>query len=671
MNKNSFFVPIALVLMTAFVVPSVLFFIPVRAHAQLGVPTVEVNPLIVAPTGTTAVKTTLSAILEGLTQVNTFLTQIATYAQWVNTFVLQPLAFILSGNLMKALTAGVLNFVIGKANGTGIPQFAVNVQKSLQTLADAKNRAFISQVGLSGSPFSSSIAGALNTNYLTRSSLAGFWRANLNTLRASAPGIPATANIPAYLSGNWLAGGIGAWFALTTQPQNNPYMFYQTAQSQLESVIGSGSGGATGSRLAELSWGSGFMSWCSASDDATKSANVANTALQACEANCSSSSNPVSCFTKCERDNPSAAGTNGVNVGDACTKSDGTAGTVQTPGSTIKATLDKVLGGQQDKLVMMGNIGSQINGILSAVGTIMNTVNLAQNILGGGSSGGLLNSGPQIAAYSPTRDESGNFTSGYFGATNAQINADAAAATAAAQAAAAASAATASSTGALESAKQTIGALDMTARATLYKTSWGTIGAAAGTAQTDVTSLQTFCSAAATTAALALIDPTPGGFADSGYAYPYGTDPATVHSVFVDAARAQAVSAQDMIASFIAPILTQAANAPQVADAAIAMDAKVQSELASGSASYAADLQTLKSMSPTVNETAQAQQDSQVIGIATANPTGSLSIVPNSSTNYASVVSNLNLLSANSKTLQTTVCNPNSSLYGGGGGGGG
>ena len=147
---------------------------------------------------------------------------------------------------MKALTSSVLSFVIGKANGTGVPQFVVDVKRSLQTVGDSQALAYLRQVGMTNSPFAGSISSALRNDYMTKTSLAGFWAANMNTLERSSP------DVPAYLAGNWSQGGVKAWFALTTETQNDPFSLYQHTQAQLAAVVGSGAGGATDVRLADI-----------------------------------------------------------------------------------------------------------------------------------------------------------------------------------------------------------------------------------------------------------------------------------------------------------------------------------------------------------------------------------------------------------------------------------
>src|SRR3989344_524183 len=261
--KTRFLTGLAILLTITLVTPSAFLFVPQQTHAQIQA-VIEVGQQL-WNTYKTSLETTISAIKETLTEVHTYTSMLADQAQQFNTFVLQPLALVLSGNLMKFLTASVVAFVIGKANGTGVPQFVVDVQKSLQTVGDSQALAFFDQFGRnSNSPFAYSISSSLRNNYLSQTSLAGFWAANMNTLARSSP------NVNAYLAGNWSQGGVAAWFALTTQTQNNPYTFYQTSQSQLSGLIGPGVGGATGARLAELGWGQGFTSWCGATGETSE-----------------------------------------------------------------------------------------------------------------------------------------------------------------------------------------------------------------------------------------------------------------------------------------------------------------------------------------------------------------------------------------------------------------
>ena len=158
---------LATVLAATLLFPSVFLIAPQTARAMFGVPTME--------SGIALAKTVFTSIQAGLQTVLQTTGTAAQVAQQVNTYVLQPLAFVLSGNLIRSLTAGVIAFVIGKANGTGVPQFIVDVRKSMQTVGDGQALAFFNQLGRNtSSPFAASVGSSLRNDYLSKTSLEGF-----------------------------------------------------------------------------------------------------------------------------------------------------------------------------------------------------------------------------------------------------------------------------------------------------------------------------------------------------------------------------------------------------------------------------------------------------------------------------------------------------------------
>ncbi len=603
----------------AFVVlaPSAFLFAPPTVYAAGGVP----------------VDDFITQIKETLNLVSTYTNTAANVATEVNAYVLQPLAFVLSGNLMKLLTSSVLNFVIGKANGTGIPQFVTDVQKSLQTVGDAKALAFFDQFGRnSNSPFASSITSSLRNDYLSKTSLAGFWAANMNTLAQSTPSYQ-----PGFLTGNWQQGGVQAWFALTTQTQNNPYTLYQNSQSQMGTLIGPGVGGATGARLAQLNWGQGFASWCGASDSTLGALTTTNTASPT---SCPAGSNYITSSGQCEYGDGSKAtpisSSTGTNPGDPCTNKDGTSGTIKTPGSVIAATLNKVLGGQQDIITRMGNVGPQINQILGNIATVMQTAQFASQLLGGSGSGGLFGVDQTSASNPTSRLVQYQTSTSTLGVTNSSVYQGA--------------------------TSLSVSGADMTNQITQYQSAWNTITATANAASTSVTSLATFCTAAADTAAQAIVNAP----VDSGDGYlappsPSQTNLSRVTSPFISAARAQATAAQNALTTEIVPVFVQANTASSIIATAQAAVQKIQNELNSGidttGSAYSADIAALQTMRPTAQDVGTALQNAQVMSSAAASPAGSLTVTA------GSLVDQMSLISTNAATLKTTVCNPNSSLY--------
>lgn len=648
MSTRLFTSVVALMLSITLITSSAFLIAPQKAYAQ-GVPTMD---------WVTELKTTISAIESVLNTASTYTNTAANYANMINAYVLQPLAFVLSGNLMKALTSSVIGFVIGKANGTGVPQFVTDLQRSMQTVADGRALAYLRQINQTQSPFSSSIKSALASNYLSKTSLAGFWAANMNTLARSSP------NVPAYLSGNWSQGGVAAWFALTTQTQNNPYTLAQNAREQLGTIVGPGAGGATGSRAQELSFGQGFMSWCGGESTAIDLSNDTSTdTTPVCPAGQTEDLADHVCVDGDGKPTgavPTAPKLSaGVNPGDACTNKDGTSGTVQTPGSVIKDTLSKVLGGQQDQIVRMGNVGPQVNQILGNIGTVLNTVNFAASLLGGGGKqGGLLavnstsasRSISQLQQFAPTQDPTtGTFTTGYLGATQADINAQKAgldAGKAANDAVGVSSAAAA--------ANSTSGS-DLADRITNFGRAWNTIKASAETASTTVTNLAKFCTSAADSEALRLaneINPDTGTW----NLLPHPTNLSTVTSLFINAARKQAVDAHTALTTEIAPIFDKF----EVASSTI-KDARLVLKDNPTTLANPASVQTQMGTPPTMSDVSYAEQNAQAFGAPALNTDGSKNetlFVRLSS----SIVDQMNNITKNAQTLQATVCN-NPSAY--------
>src|SRR3990167_7648077 len=171
---------LAIFLTVVLIAPSAFLVAPPKAHAAL---------TSVIEVGLNLFENTIGAIEETLNVISTYTNTAANVAEQINTYVLQPLAFVLSGNLMKMLTAGVIAFVIGKANGTGAPQFVVDVMKSMQTVSDGQALAYLNQVSRTNSPFSGSLSPPLRNDYLAKTSLSGFWAANMNSLAASSPNV--------------------------------------------------------------------------------------------------------------------------------------------------------------------------------------------------------------------------------------------------------------------------------------------------------------------------------------------------------------------------------------------------------------------------------------------------------------------------------------------------
>ncbi|MDP2665556.1 MAG: hypothetical protein Q8P23_02865, partial [bacterium] len=313
----------------------------------------------------------------------------------------------------------------------------------------------------------------------------------------------------------------------------------------------------------------------------------------------------------------------------------GLSGTIKTPGSVIVATLNKVLGGQQDIITRMGNVGPEINGILKNISTVMQTVNFATQILGGADTNGsfaqsgLLGIGQTSASNPTSRLSQFQNSPGNLGVTPSTVYKNA--------------------------ATLPVSGSDTLNRVVQYESSWNTIRGAANSASTTVVSLAKFCTAAADKAALTMT------VNEFGTQITPSTDLSTIHSVFIDAARAQADTVRSAITTQIAPVIVRANTAFASISTTRAFIQRLQNGLNSGvsttSSGYLADLQTLQSMPPSDSDLGDALIEVESFNTATAIPAGSLTVAG------GSIIDRMSLISTNAEALKTTVCNPASSLY--------
>lgn len=570
--KLRFSSTLAVLLTFALIAPPVFLLVPQHVKAQYTV--TEIGPNLLTNIKTT-VESTISAIRNTITSVASVTSAAANVAMQINDYVLQPLAFVISGNLVKAITSSVIAFVIGKANSTGLPQFITDLQASMQTVGDSQALAFFTQWGMnSKSPFASSIASSLRASYLRNTSVAGFWAANMDTLSRS------SKDANRFLAGDWSQGGARAWFALTTQDQNNPYALYRRAQGQLGSLVSS----AQTTRTIELNWGQGMMSWCGG-DKSSSNVSLAK----------------------------------GVNPGDPCTNSDGTPGTIRTPGSVILASLNKALGADQDQVARLGNVGPEINGILRNIATVAQTVQFGSQLLG--DTGGLFGVGQSSGASSMSRLSQYQNTQGNMGVTQSEVIEN--------------------------SATYLPSGADMGSRLTQYQSSWSTIRSSANTASTSVMALVNHCVSQAK-AAQDIIKAQDDLY-DDGETNPVVSIGTLTN--FVTASNAQANAAREALTNEIMPVFSQAAAADAIIATAKAMVEKVNGEAETARSdpdTYSADVTALQTMAPTASDAGNAQQDAQTFGTATAIPFGSLTV------SGSSIVDRMNLISQNAESLKSS-----------------
>lgn len=518
-----------------------------------------------------------------LNYASTYITQAASTAQkalqyymYIKEYVLEPLAFIQGSKATQSITGGILSFVSGQSNGTGQAQFVQDLPGYLRKIGDNSERAFVSQLrSNTNQPYINVIAASLESNYNEQSSLGGFFAANRNTLPQY------SSNPQAYLEGDWSKGGISAWFALTTQSNNNPYLFAQSARGQLALVVATDQA----DQARTLDWGQGYLSWCGADDAAA-------------------SSTPTTAQSPTE-------------PGAPCTTKDGKLGKIQTPGSTISGYLNKALTLDADKVNKMGNAATQISSI---IGSLMQTVQMAQTALGG-SQGGLAGVGGNGGGGGSLIDQyNGAPGGGYNSLTQCNINQT------------------------MAKSEPTNGQ-EILDRMSSYLDSWAIVGNAAQAASTSVSYVRDLCAANAAIVQARI---------DAGSSAGYLKD-------FVLSSTKLATDAQYDIEKYIAPAIQQAAAAPKItADATTYITALRAKLNAPGVGDppvcpdYSSELNTLRDMRPTPRDDADAQTNALGPESASTSPERSLAIVPLQGT----LLGKLTILNTNAILLKNACALP-------------
>jgi hypothetical protein len=304
-------------------------------------------------------------------------------------FTLDRAATMVAKQLLHMMTVSVVNWI--NSGFKGSPAFLQNPAGFFLDAADQITGAFIANSGpLSAlcSPFSidirlqlalslglpqSSLSNQRYTCTLSKIIQAQQNGPNINvsangkTLVAGSVAALATGHgtIAGFMKGDFSQGGWPAFISLTTEPQNNPYGAYLTAQGDLQSQIDA----KHASINADLSMGAGFMSWQSCQDLGTIDPNDPNSDTQFAQADALSAGNP-SVSTTMNKD--------GTVMYQKCT--------TQTPGSVISGTLQKQLNVPADELELANNINAVINALVTQLTSQLLSKGLGMLSSGSGSS---------------------------------------------------------------------------------------------------------------------------------------------------------------------------------------------------------------------------------------------------------------------------------------------
>src|ERR1035437_507645 len=297
---------------------------------------------------------TSSWLSEAAAVVSEAYNAITSYAadnMWIKEYVLDPIACVVAKDLIQNITSETVSWINNGANGK--QAYIQNPTAFFNGIADQATSAFLADDGpLSSlcSPISLNVRLAIALNQSGSRGGGGNgsnggsnspYSCTLSTVINNVQG----ATINGFMAGDFSQGGWPA-FAALAEPQNSFYGAYLEAQSNLDTNIANRKEQANN----DLNRGQGFLPYTTCTDDSSLTSEDA------------AGDPTIQSHTDAE----------GNVTYQHCQTS--------TPGSTIKASLDKQLGASTDSLVAADEI-SEIIGALAS--------ELINNVLGAGGSGGL------------------------------------------------------------------------------------------------------------------------------------------------------------------------------------------------------------------------------------------------------------------------------------------
>ncbi len=320
-----------------------------RAHAVI--PTVETNPVMLG---------------------NILATSLASADQLLISKVLKGLAWAVAKTAIQTMTKSIVNWINGGFEGS--PAFETDLNNSLRRYGDGVAQGFLSQMANEAaiqSPFSDQLITNVGAAYYLYSGREGTKEKLRYTLNQSA------ADDRAFLAGDFSQGGWNAWLSAFQNPANNPFGAQMIASQELARTVST----AANQRVAELGWGSGFLSW---KGDCVKSGK--NTVASTGGSSTAGTASGTSLANKAGSASKSSGGSTAVTAAGAtnaqslsdsekCPESE-----IKTPGSVIEGTLIPNLNSPLHQL----ELADDINEIVGALAQ-----QLVSKVIGGGGLSGV------------------------------------------------------------------------------------------------------------------------------------------------------------------------------------------------------------------------------------------------------------------------------------------
>lgn len=234
--------------------------------------------------------------------------------------LLNVVGWTLAKATLQSIVASTVNWINSGFNGS--PGYVTNLGATLNMVADAQAEVYLNQLANAAairSPFQDQIAQYIRNNYYRSTARDAILGQNSYTLNLY------TASDTAFLAGATTQGGLDAWFAALMNPANTPVGAAELAQDELRTQVGA----AQEQRTTELNWGQGILSF---------------------RGNCST---------------PTTSNTNSTSLTSLSSTEPCFGASIQTPGSVIKASLDKAFGSGIDTLVSAHDFDEIVNALLS------------------------------------------------------------------------------------------------------------------------------------------------------------------------------------------------------------------------------------------------------------------------------------------------------------------
>ncbi len=283
-----------------------------------------------------------------ITAINTTASSFSSYSTEYKEYVLDPIASGLAKVIIRQITSSVVNWI--NSGFEGSPSFITNPGSFFLDVADQITGDFLAKVGgpLTAlcSPFSIDIRIALAFRY--HPNVNKRYACTLGTIIKNSKNAIEGANINGFTAGDFRQGGWPAFISLTTEPQNNIYGAYLTAESELSIRVAN----AQAQQKDELNQGRGFLSWKKCKQVGDTTLQTSDTAYIDHEMGDNSDPNRTESNAPIEHVNQTK---------EKCE--------IQTPGSVIQGALEANVNGPLHELQLADELNEIVNALFAQLVT--------------------------------------------------------------------------------------------------------------------------------------------------------------------------------------------------------------------------------------------------------------------------------------------------------------